>query len=769
MNLKLLLTKTLLVAAGLCAGVNGAWGTNYRLLCSQNYESAGATDWTCPNGTASLESGHATYGKYAKCIAITSSGSSRSCYKSVSYNYPISGGYTTAAMTTLGYNVEFDILLQSGNKTGYQSQFIVPTEGPNIATNTAYSGTDYVFALSQPELSTDARVQTWYINDLAHTGSTIILTYSDWYHVKLVVTASEVSYVITNNSTSTIVKAGSKTVDSMPSITGFWALLGRGVGEMSFDNLQIYNYSNFPELTYSWGQNFASLVTENKNMEISEENCTNGLTTTEDNYYVPSTDGVNALSDENISFYVAGTNRKWMLRTWCIYNFSSGTSNLHIKNLARGQIVKVKGNRLFGAGSNVIALTDFDENNTRYFQVTAAGTAEINTNGNYGELYSIDVYNTNSEIVGAMDKSSGFAAWVGSGIDVPKDGAVLLQFKNHGTTGQNYYNWCLGINDASDGFLCNIRADWAALDGGGVFTYPYRSSTDGGVTVVPTNWDDFQNDLQDAEVALNLTYKNGKLYITGTTTKNDNIYYFNYTYGDGSYAGDKWIVHPFVEKAWLEITSTASTTARVTPVHATKISTTLGTQGYSTFSETMYPLDLSAISGATAYYAESISAESVTFRSTEASVPVGEGLLLKGENGASVTINIADDGTSITGNKLVGCIANTDITSATDNYANFYVMVNGTPKPEFQNIKAYCDGGNTVTIPAGKAYLDATGVSAPSLNIIFDDALGGTTGIDEVNGSEVTVNGEYYNIAGQRVAQPTKGLYIVGGKKVIVK
>ena len=47
--------------------------------------------------------------------------------------------------------------------------------------------------------------------------------------------------------------------------------------------------------------------------------------------------------------------------------------------------------------------------------------------------------------------------------------------------------------------------------------------------------------------------------------------------------------------------------------------------------------------------------------------------------------------------------------------------------------------------------------------------FGETTGINAVNGSELKVNGEYYNLNGQRVANPTKGLYIVNGKKVVIK
>jgi hypothetical protein len=70
----------------------------------------------------------------------------------------------------------------------------------------------------------------------------------------------------------------------------------------------------------------------------------------------------------------------------------------------------------------------------------------------------------------------------------------------------------------------------------------------------------------------------------------------------------------------------------------------------------------------------------------------------------------------------------------------------------------------TVTIPSGKPYL-VVPASAPEYLSFTDDV----TGINMVHGSELKVNGEYFNLAGQRVANPTKGLYIVNGKKVIIK
>jgi len=70
---------------------------------------------------------------------------------------------------------------------------------------------------------------------------------------------------------------------------------------------------------------------------------------------------------------------------------------------------------------------------------------------------------------------------------------------------------------------------------------------------------------------------------------------------------------------------------------------------------------------------------------------------------------------------------------------------------------------------ANKAYLDASLLDGLAPSFIFEFE-GGTTGINTVEQPKGNfLNGEFYNLNGQRVAQPTKGLYIVGGKKVIVK
>ena len=73
------------------------------------------------------------------------------------------------------------------------------------------------------------------------------------------------------------------------------------------------------------------------------------------------------------------------------------------------------------------------------------------------------------------------------------------------------------------------------------------------------------------------------------------------------------------------------------------------------------------------------------------------------------------------------------------------------------------------TLASGKCYLDITGTTLGSRDLSLDDD--GTTNISE----EVKVNSnkfataEWYDLKGRRVLFPTKGIYIVNGKKIIIK
>ena len=189
-------------------------------------------------------------------------------------------------------------------------------------------------------------------------------------------------------------------------------------------------------------------------------------------------------------------------------------------------------------------------------------------------------------------------------------------------------------------------------------------------------------------------------------------------------------------------------------------SATIGSTGWTTFSSP-YALDLSGLTASTgaaaAYYAHSLGSGNVVVKPTTETVAAGEGLLLKGTVGATVTIPVATAGTAIVGNMMVGCPTETVLGTN----GSYYVLVNdGTGVAEFQSL---ADHG--ATIPAGKAYLNA-GSSQGKLRIVFDEEA---TGINEVLGAGNEAQGTIFDMTGRKVTKATRGLYIVNGKKVFIK
>jgi hypothetical protein len=71
-----------------------------------------------------------------------------------------------------------------------------------------------------------------------------------------------------------------------------------------------------------------------------------------------------------------------------------------------------------------------------------------------------------------------------------------------------------------------------------------------------------------------------------------------------------------------------------------------------------------------------------------------------------------------------------------------------------------------VNVAEGKAYLSINYTAASRLNIVFEDEA---TGIEAMHNAQCTMHNEMYDLQGRRVAQPSKGLYIVNGKKVVIK
>ena len=176
--------------------------------------------------------------------------------------------------------------------------------------------------------------------------------------------------------------------------------------------------------------------------------------------------------------------------------------------------------------------------------------------------------------------------------------------------------------------------------------------------------------------------------------------------------------------------------------------------GLATFASN-FDLDFTSVDGIEAYIAKE---EAGAVKLTKVNkVPAGTGVLLRSTSGGAVAkdVPVAASADAIAENIFV---RGTGATVATDAGAGKTNYVLGKKSGVVGFYKA-----NGATVGADKAYLQTT-VSAARINIDFDDA----TAIEAVKAQNVE-NGQFFNVAGQRVAQPTKGLYIVNGKKVIIK
>ena len=123
--------------------------------------------------------------------------------------------------------------------------------------------------------------------------------------------------------------------------------------------------------------------------------------------------------------------------------------------------------------------------------------------------------------------------------------------------------------------------------------------------------------------------------------------------------------------------------------------------------------------------------------------------------------------------KTDASVLQTSTTTATYDFYGTYTDTEAATAGPFYyvNINGNISRGTTVTVGPYRWILRATAKGGVSYAPKFVFSEGETTGINEVQGSGFKIQGSemFYNLAGQRVSQPTKGLYIVNGKKVVIK
>lgn len=192
--------------------------------------------------------------------------------------------------------------------------------------------------------------------------------------------------------------------------------------------------------------------------------------------------------------------------------------------------------------------------------------------------------------------------------------------------------------------------------------------------------------------------------------------------------------------------------------------TVSGTNEYATFGTTV-PVDLSGISskGVTAYTVTANANNGQISKTPKSdALAANEGVLLRNTTGSDVMLSIpvAASASASISNDMIAFTGTGNLTQPTSGNETYYILAKENDTDGVGFYKVNTESGNDMG--TNTAYLKVTGANARSF-LWF----GETTGIEQVEST--ILNGEAYNLAGQRVAQPTKGLYIVNGKKVIMK
>ena len=151
-------------------------------------------------------------------------------------------------------------------------------------------------------------------------------------------------------------------------------------------------------------------------------------------------------------------------------------------------------------------------------------------------------------------------------------------------------------------------------------------------------------------------------------------------------------------------------------------------------------------------------------------IPAQTGLILTGEANTEYEVPVSASNV-IVANLLEGTTSEKTIYK----YDDGYYYMGYVPRTEvFNYVKTKANGGNTMKANTAYLKLPAANIAGEDdanakVRLVFDDEE--ATDINSVDVSQPVGNdrGIYYNLSGQRVSAPAKGIYIKDGKKVLVK
>lgn len=296
---------------------------------------------------------------------------------------------------------------------------------------------------------------------------------------------------------------------------------------------------------------------------------------------------------------------------------------------------------------------------------------------------------------------------------------VASDNKNWITVTEKDGKWILG--DATNGYLKNSSNELyldTNIDNAASFTLAYSAEESGFyLKTSEGRWLAYRSDLTNKYYRMggNSTTPNGVAYFDLYKYETDNVTYSNYC------------------------------------TSITSIPITIGAAGYATlhpeFAVEADEVQMFTVSKATA---SEITLTEVL--AAKANMPV----ILKGSAGTYYLPITTDDDAE----DVIGTADNDNLLTYGTLSANDYVLYNGDDGVGFYQWVG-SDVENRIYLPAAKV---------PSGAKFLAFSFNEETGIEKISmAADKEEEAKWFNLAGQRISQPTKGMYIVRGKKVVVK
>lgn len=174
--------------------------------------------------------------------------------------------------------------------------------------------------------------------------------------------------------------------------------------------------------------------------------------------------------------------------------------------------------------------------------------------------------------------------------------------------------------------------------------------------------------------------------------------------------------------------------------------------------------------GLTAYYC-TVDGTTAVLHEVGEVIPAATGVVLRGTANTTYTLtNTAEKNDKAeairTENRLMGYTEDTDVSMGTDAY---YALNAKDGVVGFFIPQTMSDEMNTFTAKANKAYLKLGGTVNVQMLSIRQGTGGDETVVENRLADSLTEEKVYYDLTGRRVDNPGRGIYIVNGKKVVIK